>query len=334
MTRLQASFAAFVLATAALAACDRDTPPEQPSLLFDSRVPLDPELERLKKVGDDPSRALHPASAADLAKLLEPGKRYEFVVMPNGAMNVAPKSVEAAANFWTHPILANGGAVKSAGHVRIEKSGDALAKVTVDAESTTYCPLPESVRATIAALVAMNVKGDVIRVEGRTADCWKGVGPGASTGAIASAPPNRGYGPIMLEVARRFEVLGRAHVAKRDELALYELEELEESFEDDLPHARLPPIPEGAQLAPFIDAMNKAQIPELRKALQGKDPKAVASAFEAMAGVCNGCHTAAGRAFIEVPTAPGEGVPRLAPKSDATLDAAVAPKGAALPPHK
>ncbi|MBI2395251.1 MAG: hypothetical protein HYV09_37125 [Deltaproteobacteria bacterium] len=330
MTRPQASFAAFVLASAAVAACERDAPPEQPAMLFDSRVPLDPELERLKKVGDDPSRALHPASAVDLARLLEPGKRYEFVVMPNGAMNVAPKSVEAAANFWTHPILANGGAVKSAGHLRIERSGDALAKVTIDAESTTYCPLPESVRASIAALVAMNVKSDVIRVEGRTADCWKGVGPGASAAPAALATGARGYGPIMLEVARRFEVLGRAHAAGRGDLALYELEELEESFADDLPHARLPPLPEGAQLGPFIDAMNKAQVPELRKALQGKDPKAIAASFEAMAGVCNGCHTASGRAFIEVPTVPGEGVPKLDPKPDAKVD----PKGDAGPAPK
>ena len=60
--------------------------------------------------------------------------------------------------------------------------------------------------------------------------------------------------------------------------------------------------------------MTGKAIPDLRKALEGKDDKAIAAAYEAMAKTCNACHTTAGRAFIEVPTTPGEAVPRLEAK--------------------
>lgn len=301
-----------LLSVAPFAGCDREPPPEPPAFLFDSRVPLDPELERLKKGGDDPSKALKPTSAADLGRLLEPGKRFEHVVMPNGTLVVAPRSVDAPGNFWSHPLLASGSAVKTAGHLRIEKSGDALAKVTVDAESDTYCPLPESIRATLAALATLKVPNDILRVESRAVDCWKSKEKPV-TGA-APAGPHASFGVVMLDVSRRFELIGRAYKNGRLPLASYALEELEEAFRNDIPITPVPPLPPGASIAPFIDAMNSVTIPALAKAFESKDDKAIVTAYENMAKTCNACHTAAGRAFIEVPTAPGEHVPKIEAK--------------------
>ena len=44
----------------------------------------------------------------------------------------------------------------------------------------------------------------------------------------------------MVEVARRFEIAGRAMNANRFELAEFEVGEIEELFEDDVPDAELP----------------------------------------------------------------------------------------------
>jgi len=301
-----------LVAGGALTACEQDKPREEPAYLFESRVALDPLLEALKKSGDDPSKALRPASASDLAKMLEPGKRHDYVVMPNNAIVIAPKSVDAPANFWVHPILANGAAVKAAGHIRIEKTGGNLSKVFVDADSDTYCPLPESLRSTLAALTAMKVPTDALRVESRMTDCWK---PDTKPAASAAPPVSRvSFGTVMLSVARRFEVLGRAHKAKRGELALYELEEIEETFKNEIPATPLPPLPPGVTVQPFLESMSNFNVPDLRKALEGKDEKAIATAYESMAKTCNGCHQASGRAYIEVPSHPGEMVPKLDPR--------------------
>lgn len=309
MLRSRRVRALLVAATCGLQACEREAAPEPPAFLFDSRTPYDPALEQLKKAGDDPTRTLKPTSAQDLAKLLEPGKRYLHVVMPNGTLVIAPKSVDAPQSYWAHPLLAGGASVKTAGHIRIERSGDALTKVVVDAESETYCPLPESLRATLGALAALKVPSDVIRVESRTVDCWKPKdrpAPSASA-AVASAS----FGTLMLGVAHRFELIGRAYKSKRLELATYQLEELEEAFRDDLPATKLPPLPPGVSITPFVDTMTTTSIPALRKALERKDDQAIVAAFEGMAKTCNACHASAGRPFIEVPTMPGEPVPRL-----------------------
>lgn len=291
-----------------LGACEREAAVEAPSFLFDSRVPLDPQLEKLKEAGDDPNKGIKPTSAADLAKLLEPGKRYLHVVMPNGTLVIAPRSVDAPGHAWSHPVLANGGAVKAAGHLRVDVSSGALAKVTVDAESDTYCPLPESLRATLGVLAALKVPNDLVRVESRAADCWK---PKEKPAASASAKATVNFGSLMVGVAHRFEILGRAYKAKKLDLATYELEELEEAFRDDLPVTPLPPLPPGVTIAPFAATMTQKLIPGLRKALESKDDKAIVDAFETTAKTCNACHSTAGRAFIQVPTTPGEPVPMI-----------------------
>lgn len=294
--------------------CEQQQAPQEPAYLFDSRSALDPELEKLKKAGDDPSKAIRVAGVNDIVNTLEPGKRYEYVVMPNGSIVIAPKAADMAGNFWSHPILANGGAVRAAGHIRIEKNGGALSKVIVDAESESYCPSPESLRATLASLITIKVPADTIRVESRMADCWKKDAPKPAASALQGGVSRQSFGTVMLSVARRFEVLGRAHRAKRNDLALYQLEEIEETFKNEIPATPLPPLPPGVSIAPFLESMTTFNIPDLRKALESKDGKAIATAYESMSKTCNGCHQAATRAYIEVPSTPGELVPKLDPK--------------------
>jgi hypothetical protein len=290
------------------AGCDKDAgPPQVPAYLFDSRVPYDGELEKLKKAGEDPAKILHPLSALELAKQLDPGKRYAYVVLPNGNLMVAPKPDSAV---WSHPILASGQAVKAAGYLRMERSGDTISKLTIDGDSITYCPTSDALESALRTFAQMKVPREVMRIDNRPPDCWSP--PKASSSA--SGVPRPSFGTVMLSVARRFEVLGRAHKAKRNDLALYQLEELEETFRNEIPYTALPPLPPGVSITPFLESMTSFNVPTLRKALESKDDKEIRNAYESMSKTCNGCHAAAKREFVEVPSIPGELVPRLDPK--------------------
>jgi hypothetical protein len=116
----------------------------------------------------------------------------------------------------------------------------------------------------------------------------------------------------MLEVGRRFELLGEAVEAGRWELAEFELQELEEVF-DDLALAPVPEESRDVDLQGIREAFLETHPPELASALEGRDRTAFAEAFERAALTCNGCHKASSHAFIEVPTVPGQRVPRLDP---------------------
>jgi cytochrome c553 len=129
-----------------------------------------------------------------------------------------------------------------------------------------------------------------------------------SSSAIAPAPH---FGDVMTQVGRRFELLGRAAIANRWDLAAFELGELRETF-DDVPRAAIPPdvkadIPQLAKnFVPTIETT-------LDTALAKRDSAAFATAFATAAGACNGCHHAADRPYIEIPVKPGDSVPRLDP---------------------
>lgn len=118
------------------------------------------------------------------------------------------------------------------------------------------------------------------------------------------------YGALMLEIGRRFELLGEAADAGRWELAEFELQELEEVF-DDLALAPSPEESRDVDLKGIREAFLETNPPELASALQRQDAAAFAEAFERAALTCNGCHKASSHAFIEVPTVPGQRVPRL-----------------------
>jgi cytochrome c553 len=117
----------------------------------------------------------------------------------------------------------------------------------------------------------------------------------------------------MAQVARRFEIAGRAAVGNRFELAEYEAGELEELFEADVPGAEMPKEGPTAHIPAMAKAFLETNARGLRKAAAAKDSAAFAAAFEAAAAVCNACHQASAKGFIEVPAAPGKSVPNVDP---------------------
>jgi mono/diheme cytochrome c family protein len=117
----------------------------------------------------------------------------------------------------------------------------------------------------------------------------------------------------MVSVGRRFEVAGRAVVANRFDLASFEVGEIEEAFEDDVPSAELPKEGPTAQIKPMALAFLKTNVPDLKKGAASKDVATFRAAFERTAAACNACHQAAEKGFIQVPTIPGKGVPDLEP---------------------
>ena len=115
----------------------------------------------------------------------------------------------------------------------------------------------------------------------------------------------------MSEVGRRFELAGRAAVAHRFELASFEVGELAELFEGDLPNAELPKEGPTAALPALAAAFAKTHPPELAKAAKANDAQAFADAFQRASVACNGCHQASGHGFIQIPSVPGRSVPDL-----------------------
>jgi hypothetical protein len=126
----------------------------------------------------------------------------------------------------------------------------------------------------------------------------------------AEAP---GLGEVMVQVARRFELAGRAASANRFELAAFEAGELGELFENDVPRASLPKEGPTAQIPAMAKVFLESIPPELTTAATSKDRAAFAAAFQHAAAMCNACHMSAAKGFIQVPSVPGQSVPVLDP---------------------
>ena len=138
--------------------------------------------------------------------------------------------------------------------------------------------------------------------------------PSKSDAADAGpAAPVQRYGDAMSELGRRFELVGRAAAAGRFELVRYELGEIDEIFDDDLPHAAPPRVGSNVNLAGVAQAFAETNLPELNRAAAAHDRAAFAAAFNRASAVCNGCHQATGHAFIEIPGELGATVPKLDP---------------------
>lgn len=136
------------------------------------------------------------------------------------------------------------------------------------------------------------------------------VGCAATQRETASSASNApAFGSAMADVGRRFELLGRALVGARFELAEYELGEIEEAFENTLPRAAPPREGHPEVLPALVGTFRVIHIPELRRRLATRDGAEAASAFQRMATGCNECHVDSGHAFIEVPLVPGRPVP-------------------------
>ena len=138
--------------------------------------------------------------------------------------------------------------------------------------------------------------------------------PSASAGPASAAPAEKqSLGNVMAEVARRFEIAGRAASANRYELAEFEAGELEELFESDVPEASLPKEGPTAHIPAMAKAFLQTNAPELKKAAASRDRATFALAFQHTAAACNACHKASGKPFLQVPSEPGKTVPDLDP---------------------
>jgi len=140
--------------------------------------------------------------------------------------------------------------------------------------------------------------------------------PGQAADGGAPTAPQWRYGELMSEVGHRFETMGRAVKAHRYELAAFELDELQEIFEEDLPHAERPKLPTEVNLDGLAEAFRMTHPPELGAAIKAHHQAGFAKAFARAAETCNGCHKATGHPFIEVPSTPGRAVPRMDPLPD------------------
>jgi hypothetical protein len=139
------------------------------------------------------------------------------------------------------------------------------------------------------------------------------------------APDAPGLGEVMVTVGRRFETAGRAALANRWELAGFEAGELGELFESDVPHAQLPKEGPTAQIPAMAKAFLESAPPDLENAAKAKDSAKFTAAFAHAAALCNACHASAEKAFIEVPSVPGQSVPILDPVAAQGPRAAPAP---------
>jgi hypothetical protein len=131
--------------------------------------------------------------------------------------------------------------------------------------------------------------------------------------APSASGPKESLGNVMVQVARRFEIAGRAANANRFELAEFEAGEIGELFESDVPNAELPKEGPTAHIPAMAKAFLASNAVELKHAAAAKDRVAFAAAFAHAALVCNACHQAAAKGFIQVPSDPGKAVPVLDP---------------------
>jgi hypothetical protein len=274
----------------------------RPEPVFDCRVAAAPLVDDLKAHGGDPGRILKPTSLEDLRRMGE--GRHLFVVLEDGHLAISPVADGASPNGYAHAVLGGGRAALSAGGLRVDWKGASPSTVTVDQDSPSYCPSASSLGAALSELERIGVPGAALRVENR---------PPACVGAPPPQEPPARYGALMAEVGMRFERLGRAATARRRELADFELGEMGEIFDEDLPRAEPPRESQGVNLAGVAQAFQQTNLPDLKQALASKDPKAFPRAFARAAEACNGCHHASGHHFVEVPTEPGRSVPRLDP---------------------
>ena len=150
--------------------------------------------------------------------------------------------------------------------------------------------------------------------------CSRGSAP-APTEAPPATAAKESFGNVMAQVARRFELAGRAANANRFELAEFEAGEIEELFETDVPGAEMPKEGPTAQIPALAKAFLATNAPELKRAAAAKDRAAFSAAFQNAAAACNACHQASAKAVLVVPSEIGKPVPDLEPLPAASASA-------------
>lgn len=132
-----------------------------------------------------------------------------------------------------------------------------------------------------------------------------------SPGSLPSTNYIPHLGDIMGATQLRHFKLSFAGKLRNWELAAYELDQIKESFQD------------AATLYPGIPVTDMTIVVEpvqrLEEAIQKKDPKKFAAAFNELTAACNGCHQAIGRGFIVIK------VPTSSPFSNQVFEPAARP---------
>jgi hypothetical protein len=117
--------------------------------------------------------------------------------------------------------------------------------------------------------------------------------------AIAGEPFVPGLGELMSLQQMRHTKLWFAGEAGNWQLASYEIDELEEGFDDIV---RLHPTHKDSPVAPkdAIPAMVRPPLARLRQAVDAHDRDAFRAAFDGLTQQCNSCHQATNFAFNRV----------------------------------
>ena len=110
-------------------------------------------------------------------------------------------------------------------------------------------------------------------------------------------PFTPGLGEIMTLQQMRHLELWFAGQAGNWPLAGYELDELKEGFEDVVKYfPTKDDVPTGTMATAVIDK----EVAQLAKAIEGKNKKQFASAFDKLTASCNACHQASKHEFIAI----------------------------------
>ena len=115
-------------------------------------------------------------------------------------------------------------------------------------------------------------------------------------------PFTPGLGEIMTLQQMRHLKLWFAGQAGNWPLADYELDELKEGYEDIVKYF---PTKDDVPTGPMASAVIEKEVAELSKAIEAKNAKQFAAAFDKLTASCNACHQSSKKPFIVVqrPTA-------------------------------
>jgi len=106
-----------------------------------------------------------------------------------------------------------------------------------------------------------------------------------------------GLGEIMSLQQMRHLKLWFAGQAKNWALAAYELDELQEGFDDVNKFFR---VKDDMQIGDMAGSTVMPVLPEVKKAIEARDEAKFAAAFDKLTAACNACHQAANHAFIVI----------------------------------
>lgn len=138
--------------------------------LLPSRVAYAPLLAKLKRAGGDPARVLPVARLADLLRLRS-GVRYKFAQPGDRSLRLAPAPADEPKNEYSHPVLAGGGSVLTAGGIVVVHDRSRVQRVTLDQDSKSYCPSLASLTTAVAELVRIGLPREQVATQDRPPVC-------------------------------------------------------------------------------------------------------------------------------------------------------------------